>query len=479
MTNIYKPRYKICYQTKNKVWIYKNSRLRHFYNLRARIILRRNWTHRKIMVAKNMKWTVARRFMIPYSKKRLNFSYNYKNVLYLKQQVKNFYGKLKEYQLRNIFKNSWNKEQYFKRNVFISSLEQRLDMVLYRMRLLPTIYSCHQLINHQGILVNKVSINIPGYKVKVGDIVSVPKNIWPIFYNMLYYKFKKRLFGQNIVVWRRELLLNKVEKSLTFKKNYFKHNLFFIKQFEKNRALFKLYFKYINNKYIWLSNNNIKSNKNLFFYYKELYYFLFPINHNIKLMRSKLKRLNSWNKPDYFYLYNWLLVQNFFVSKVNAWLTWRLKKQILKLLFNEFDIKASTFTKDKDKILLLFISLNNLYNISYKKKKSNLYKNFLKFLIIKYKYVFKLNLNSNIWNRKSLSNFYNVRLLRYINNQKIRRAVFKHKSWKHHWYVPNYLEVDYKTLRSSFLYHPHNDEVVYGFPCSFDKIISFYKERAL
>jgi hypothetical protein len=35
------------------------------------------------------------------------------------------------------------------------------------------------------------------------------------------------------------------------------------------------------------------------------------------------------------------------------------------------------------------------------------------------------------------------------------------------------------TLRASFLYYPESSEVCYGFLCSFSKIISFYKERAL
>jgi small subunit ribosomal protein S4 len=50
-------------------------------------------------------------------------------------------------------------------------------MVVFRMRLLPTIYSSHQFIDHQGVLVNNKLITIPSYKVKIGDIVSIPKKV--------------------------------------------------------------------------------------------------------------------------------------------------------------------------------------------------------------------------------------------------------------------------------------------------------------
>jgi hypothetical protein len=77
---------------------------------------------------------------------------------------------------------------------------------------------------------------------------------------------------------------------------------------------------------------------------------------------------------------------------------------------------------------------------------------------------------------------YNKRLLYLIRQLKYRKKKKNlYKTWcsKTHWYTPKYLEVDYKTLRSVFVYYPEAHEVFYGFACSFNKIISFYKERAL
>jgi hypothetical protein len=42
--------------------------------------------------------------MVPYLKKKSRFRFFYKNLFFTKQQLKNFYGGLKEFQLRNIFK---------------------------------------------------------------------------------------------------------------------------------------------------------------------------------------------------------------------------------------------------------------------------------------------------------------------------------------------------------------------------------------
>jgi hypothetical protein len=70
-------------------------------------------------------------------------------------------------------------------------------------------------------------------------------------------------------------------------------------------------------------------------------------------------------------------------------------------------------------------------------------------------------------------------LLRKLKYKKIKNKVFKSWCTQTHWYTPNYLEIDYCTLRSIFVYYPESHEVFFGFPCSFDKIISFYKERAL
>jgi small subunit ribosomal protein S4 len=114
--------------------------------------------------------------MVPYLKKMDRARFNYKNLFFTKQQLKNFYGDLKEYEMRNIFKRSWNVSKNFRCNTFLGALEQRSSMVLFRMRFLPTIFACHQYIKHKGILVNEKIINHPNYCIGIGDIMTIPND---------------------------------------------------------------------------------------------------------------------------------------------------------------------------------------------------------------------------------------------------------------------------------------------------------------
>jgi small subunit ribosomal protein S4 len=63
----------------------------------------------------------------------------------------------------------------FKTESFLNSLENRVDMVLFRMRLLPTVYAAHQYVDHQGVYINGRFLNVAGYTMKIGDIVNLKK----------------------------------------------------------------------------------------------------------------------------------------------------------------------------------------------------------------------------------------------------------------------------------------------------------------
>ena len=52
-------------------------------------------------------------------------------------------------------------------------LECRLDNVVYRLGIAPTRAAARQLVSHRHICVNGQVVNIPSYKLKVGDVVSV------------------------------------------------------------------------------------------------------------------------------------------------------------------------------------------------------------------------------------------------------------------------------------------------------------------
>ncbi|MXZ00156.1 30S ribosomal protein S4, partial [Candidatus Poribacteria bacterium] len=54
----------------------------------------------------------------------------------------------------------------------IELLERRLDNVVFRGGLAPTIPAARQLVNHKHITVNNKRVNIASYRVKVGDVIQ-------------------------------------------------------------------------------------------------------------------------------------------------------------------------------------------------------------------------------------------------------------------------------------------------------------------
>lgn len=92
-----------------------------------------------------------------------------------KQRLKAYYGRINERQFRNTF----TLAQKMKGNTgenFISLLERRLDSVIYRMNLAPTIFSARQIVSHKHITLNGKRVNIPSQRLKDGDIIQLHDN---------------------------------------------------------------------------------------------------------------------------------------------------------------------------------------------------------------------------------------------------------------------------------------------------------------
>ena len=88
-----------------------------------------------------------------------------------KQKVRRIYGVL-EKQFRNYYKKAASTKGSTGENL-LSLLETRLDNVVYRSGFGATRAEARQLVNHKSILVNNSIVNIPSYKVKAKDVISV------------------------------------------------------------------------------------------------------------------------------------------------------------------------------------------------------------------------------------------------------------------------------------------------------------------
>ena len=89
-----------------------------------------------------------------------------------KQRIKCHYGSITEKQFRNCFKKAHKMKGNTAEN-FLGMLERRLDAVVYRMNLAPTIFSARQLVSHKHIRVNGKCVNIPSYLVSAGDVIEI------------------------------------------------------------------------------------------------------------------------------------------------------------------------------------------------------------------------------------------------------------------------------------------------------------------
>lgn len=89
-----------------------------------------------------------------------------------KQRLKNHYGRITEKQFRNLFALA-RKQKGNTAECFIGLLETRLDAVIYRLGIAPTIFAARQFVSHCHITVNGKRVNIPSYRVSIGDEIAV------------------------------------------------------------------------------------------------------------------------------------------------------------------------------------------------------------------------------------------------------------------------------------------------------------------
>jgi small subunit ribosomal protein S4 len=89
-----------------------------------------------------------------------------------KQKLRGYYGNISERQFRGIYAEAIRMKGDSGAHM-IGLLERRLDAVVFRAKFAPTPFAARQLINHGHIRVNGKRVNIPSYRVKVGDEIEV------------------------------------------------------------------------------------------------------------------------------------------------------------------------------------------------------------------------------------------------------------------------------------------------------------------
>lgn len=92
--------------------------------------------------------------------------------LLAKQRLKFYYGNITEKQFKRAYQEAIRRRGDTSENL-IGLLERRLDAVVYRMKLVATVFAARQLVNHGHVLVNGKRVTISSYQVKVGDVIEL------------------------------------------------------------------------------------------------------------------------------------------------------------------------------------------------------------------------------------------------------------------------------------------------------------------
>ena len=96
---------------------------------------------------------------------------DYGTQLKEKQKVRFMYG-LNEKQFRKTFREAEKMKGIHGTN-FLRLLESRLDNLVYRIGFASTRRGARQLVNHGHVTVNGKKVDIPSYRVKPGDVISL------------------------------------------------------------------------------------------------------------------------------------------------------------------------------------------------------------------------------------------------------------------------------------------------------------------
>src|SRR5712675_3233444 len=89
-----------------------------------------------------------------------------------KQKLRGYYANISEKQFRGIYDEAIRMKGDSGANM-VGLLERRLDAMIYRAKLVPTVFAARQFVSHGHITVKGKRVNIPSYRCRVNDVIEV------------------------------------------------------------------------------------------------------------------------------------------------------------------------------------------------------------------------------------------------------------------------------------------------------------------
>jgi small subunit ribosomal protein S4 len=173
-------------------------------------------TSRKL---KSKKW----QFLLS-SKSRPRKKTEYGSLLQTKQQLKAFYGCPNDRQFTSIFSKASKYEGNQTLN-FIKLMESRLDVILFRSKISPSLKEIRQFIQHGHFLINNSLVTRPSTLLNKNDSIKVDLN------SIDFIKSKTDAYYSKVIINNlisKKLTLNRVitKQPLLFTPNYIEFNYY-------------------------------------------------------------------------------------------------------------------------------------------------------------------------------------------------------------------------------------------------------------
>lgn len=148
----------------------------------------------------------------------------YGSILQSKQRLKAFYGDINDKQLRNLFIKAGNYKGNQTIN-FIILMERRLDVILLRSKISPSMRELHQFIQHGHFFVNESLVKKPSFLLKKSDLIKVKSTSIEFIKNKSSSYYSSLVINNNI---SKKLTSNKLIKKqiILFTPNYIEFNYF-------------------------------------------------------------------------------------------------------------------------------------------------------------------------------------------------------------------------------------------------------------
>lgn len=107
-----------------------------------------------------------------HGERRVGKTSDFGQQLKAKQKLKGYYASISERQFQKIYTEATRLKGSTSEHL-IGLLERRLDALVYRAKLVPTVFAARQFVSHGHVTVNGRRVTVPSYRLRVGDLVEV------------------------------------------------------------------------------------------------------------------------------------------------------------------------------------------------------------------------------------------------------------------------------------------------------------------